>query len=419
MPISRHSVRKGATAGGKSREAERGVLMTQDSYGKGKTLIGADRENIMVIDDQPANLKLMEEMLRTAGYAVRSFPRGRLALAAAGSDPPDLILLDINMPEMNGFEVCAHLKQDAGLASIPVIFLSALSDTEDKVKAFKAGGVDYVTKPFQYEEVQSRVETHLAIQRARRTELELLEKTLSGAIKTMADLVHLTGASLSTRSRSIRGIVGHLTRRLGVTDPWQYDLAAVLCLIGCVVLPPDVFERAYGRTPAKGDDEMFSSHPETAATLLANIPRLENVAQMIRGQLTACGPADSHNVVAMGACMLRVAFELDRRMFGGMSYRAALDQLKAAERGLPPAIIAAVEDYLPPQAVFESKLLRLSELRVSMIADADIMTADGNFMIIPKGTVLQQAIIERIRNFDLTRGIRQPIHVRVEIALRS
>ena len=84
---------------------------------------------IMVVDDQPANLKLMEEILRQEGYNVRSFPRGRLALAVAGEDQPDLILLDITMPEMNGFEVCEQLKSDPKLAPIPVIFLSALSDT--------------------------------------------------------------------------------------------------------------------------------------------------------------------------------------------------------------------------------------------------------------------------------------------------
>lgn len=118
---------------------------------------------IMVVDDTPANLKLLEDLLRNEGYQVRSFPKGRLALAAAANDPPDLILLDINMPEMTGYEVGEQLKADPKLASIPVIFLSALNDTSDKVHAFRTGGVDYVTKPFQYEEIRARVQTHLRI----------------------------------------------------------------------------------------------------------------------------------------------------------------------------------------------------------------------------------------------------------------
>ena len=121
--------------------------------------------NIMVVDDQPANLKLLEDMLRQQGYRVRSFPRGRLALSAALQHPPDLILLDITMPEMNGYDVCKQLKSDQKLSSIPVIFLSALGDTADKVKAFQSGGVDYVTKPFHFDEVQARVQTHLDLRR--------------------------------------------------------------------------------------------------------------------------------------------------------------------------------------------------------------------------------------------------------------
>src|SRR3984957_20242437 len=99
------------------------------------------QSDIMVVDDNPANLKLLEDMLLRRGHEVRSFPRGRLALAAAAKHPPDLILLDINMPEMNGYEVCERLKATAGLSAIPVIFLSALNEIQDKVKAFQSGAV--------------------------------------------------------------------------------------------------------------------------------------------------------------------------------------------------------------------------------------------------------------------------------------
>jgi DNA-binding response OmpR family regulator len=131
------------------------------------------QETIMVVDDTPANLNLLERMLQAKGYLVLTFPRGAVALAAAVKSPPDLILLDINMPEMNGFEVCERLKADVVLQDIPVIFISALTATEDKVKAFAVGGVDYVCKPFKLEEVNARVETHL---RLRRQQFELEEE---------------------------------------------------------------------------------------------------------------------------------------------------------------------------------------------------------------------------------------------------
>jgi signal transduction histidine kinase len=129
------------------------------------------KTNIMVVDDTIANLKLLEGILGKRGYRVRSFPRGRLALAAAALEAPDLILLDINIPEMNGYEVCERLKADPVLAPIPVIFISALNEMLDKVKAFGCGGVDYIGKPFQIEEILARVENHLNLRRLRK-ELE-------------------------------------------------------------------------------------------------------------------------------------------------------------------------------------------------------------------------------------------------------
>src|SRR5438874_8884668 len=107
---------------------------------------------ILVVDDTAANLQVLAGMLKDRGYKVRPVPSGKLALLAARRDPPDLILLDINMPEMNGYEVCEHLKADDTLKGIPVIFISALTEQLDKVKAFAIGGVDYLTKPFQMEE---------------------------------------------------------------------------------------------------------------------------------------------------------------------------------------------------------------------------------------------------------------------------
>ncbi len=148
-----------------------------------------NRASVMVVDDQPANLKLLEDMLTNHGYAIRSFPRGELALASAAQTPPDLILLDINMPQMNGFEVCQRLKADHRLAEIPVIFLSALTEVEDKIKAFQCGGVDYVTKPFQIAEVLARVETHLELHRLQRA-LERHSERLQATVRSRtAELV--------------------------------------------------------------------------------------------------------------------------------------------------------------------------------------------------------------------------------------
>ena len=126
-------------------------------------LISKPIADILVIDDTPENLALLSQMLTERGYKVRSVTKGSTGLRGAIAAPPDLILLDVKMPQMNGYEVCQKLKADERTQDIPVIFISALGDVLDKVKAFQVGGVDYITKPFQVEEVLARLQTHLTI----------------------------------------------------------------------------------------------------------------------------------------------------------------------------------------------------------------------------------------------------------------
>ncbi len=137
----------------------------------GKTssvLIDNQPTKILVVDNQPSNLRFLSNMLTQHGYKVQRAISGQLALNAATTAPPDLILLDVIMPQMNGYEVCQRLKAMPATQDIPIIFLSALHETPDKVKGFKVGGVDFITKPFQVEEVLARIENQLTIQNLQR-----------------------------------------------------------------------------------------------------------------------------------------------------------------------------------------------------------------------------------------------------------
>jgi signal transduction histidine kinase len=176
----------------------------------------ADRGNILVVDDTPANLRLLTGILNGKGYKVRPVPSGELALSAARGMPPDLILLDIMMPQMNGYEVCQQLKADTGTRDIPVIFISAIDDVLDKVKAFAVGGVDYITKPFQMEEVLVRVETHLAmcqLQNKLRHKNEELTVTLAQLQETQNQLVQ--SEKMAALGQLIAGIAHEINTPLG------------------------------------------------------------------------------------------------------------------------------------------------------------------------------------------------------------
>ncbi len=137
-------------------------------------------EDIVLIDDNPHNLHLLINILKEQGYLVRPFTSGKQALSAIGKEKPDLILLDIRMPEMDGYEVCLALKSNENLKQIPVLFISAMHDTEEKVKALKAGAVDYITKPFQEAEVLARIESQLTILKQRRQLESILNSSQDG-----------------------------------------------------------------------------------------------------------------------------------------------------------------------------------------------------------------------------------------------
>ena len=126
------------------------------------------RPSVLIVDDLPNNVRLLSIMLTEKGYQVRKAINGQMALNTVRSLIPDLILLDINMPDLNGYQVCEQLKADEKTREIPVIFISALDDVLDKVKAFQVGGVDYISKPFQGEEVMARIENQLTICRQKK-----------------------------------------------------------------------------------------------------------------------------------------------------------------------------------------------------------------------------------------------------------
>ncbi|MEZ4526530.1 MAG: response regulator [Desulfobacterales bacterium] len=168
---------------------------------------------VLIVDDTPANLHLLKTILSGQGYAVKSAPDGAFALNYARRTPPDLILLDIRMPEMDGYQVCEALKADARTRDVPVIFVTALRDSPDKVRAFSAGGVDFVTKPFDKDEVLARVRTHLRLRNMRRE----LEERNSQYCREIAER-RQTEQALCESSAHLKAIMDVLPDKLFVLD---------------------------------------------------------------------------------------------------------------------------------------------------------------------------------------------------------
>lgn len=178
-------------------------------------------EDILVVDDTSANLRLLADLLAKHGYRVRPASDGALALKSVVAKIPDLILLDVSMPDMDGYEVCRRLKADEKSSRIPVIFISAFGDTHQKVKGFEAGGVDYITKPFEAEEVLARVRTHLQLRR-----VEELQRAFEEIqrLKVQLELQNSYLQEAVVEAKAFGALVGHSAALKHIVS--QIDLVA-------------------------------------------------------------------------------------------------------------------------------------------------------------------------------------------------
>ncbi len=186
----------------------------------------SSKGSILVVDDHYANLSLLTQVLSEGGYEVRVAPNGKLALKSVLATPPDLILLDIMMPEMDGYQVCDRLKADKKTRDIPVIFLSALGEALDKVKAFDVGGVDYITKPFDPVEVVARIKNHL---RLREVELKLidqnalLQKQIESRRQAEVEIRLLLATTQAiSRCDDVHSALAAVLRLVCITIQWNY-----------------------------------------------------------------------------------------------------------------------------------------------------------------------------------------------------
>lgn len=186
-------------------------------------IVNQNSGTLLIVDDSRANLQLLETLLASQGYVIHLAENGQKALEMAHAVAPDLILLDVMMPEMNGYEVCLHLKEQDDLRDIPVIFISALDEVMDKVMGFRVGGVDYIVKPFQVEEIIARIDTHLEL-RWKRWEIERLreweQNYYQKIMELKNDLVSTASHNIKTPLSNILNGV-HLLRKTANLPPKQ------------------------------------------------------------------------------------------------------------------------------------------------------------------------------------------------------
>lgn len=260
-----------------------------------KSPVEPPKGNILVVDDTPDNLRVLSSMLTKRGHTVRKALNGQMALTACQTVLPDLILLDINMPGMNGYEVCAFLKSSENTWNIPVIFISVLDEALDKVKAFSVGGADYITKPFQIEEVLARVENQLTVRRLQISlqdrnrllkeqnalllqEIEKRRRAESALQKANEKLQLLADYDSLTGIANRRHFDEYLEREWKRSSRDKLHLALILCDIDCFKLYNDTYGHQAGDNSLKQVAGAISRAVKRPADLVARYGGEEFVA---------------------------------------------------------------------------------------------------------------------------------------------
>lgn len=252
--------------------------------------------NVLAVDDTPASLKLLTDLLKNEGYKVRSSISGEMALAAAAASPPELVLLDINMPGMNGYEVCTRLKAEPVTRDIPVIFVSALSETVEKVKGFELGAVDFVTKPYQREELLARVQTHLELYRLRHTLEQTVEErtallraserklrsTLMDTIAILAAAAEMRDPYTGGHMRRVAQIAAAIASEMNMPEEQTEGLflAALVHDIGKIRVPLEILSKP-GRL-LEVEFALIKNHVVAGHEILRTVDFPWPVAEMVK-----------------------------------------------------------------------------------------------------------------------------------------
>lgn len=254
-----------------------------------------NKGNVLAVDDTPASLKLLTYILKTEGYEVRSAISGKLALYSATNNPPDLVLLDIRMPEMDGYEVCRRLKAHPATRDVPVIFVSAVSETEEKVQGFEVGAVDFVTKPYQRDELLARVRTHLELNHLRNHLEELVEErttellesekklktNLLDSIATLAAIVEMRDPYTAGHQRRVAELAVAIakTLQLPAEQVEGIHLASVVHDIGKIRVPAEILNKP-GRL-TRLEFELIKEHAQNGYEILKTIDFPWPIAQIV------------------------------------------------------------------------------------------------------------------------------------------
>ena len=374
---------------------------------------------ILIVDDSPEMIDILRDILPdNIKKQVAIDGISALKLLNSSKELPDLILLDIIMPGIDGFEVCRRIKRVGRFREIPIIFISSLNESFDKVKAFEVGAVDYITKPFNREEVLARIDTHLELYNSRNVIKKLYSETIQGTIGAMNDMLVIANPEVSKFSNSMKLYSEKIMEELEISDVWDLKLACVLSGLGMLSdnMKKSKMKNVSGKDELRRDvdADIVKAYESLSLSndIINRIPRFEAITKIMEKAMVPLEeeyrniPLEDMKLDALKGQILRSLIYYLHKFENEKNYISIIEEMKESE-----------EEYYPPQmldklAKVQNDLINneilnvgINELRPQMILVENLYCPDGRLML-KSGSELSEQMIMLIKNFGLLEDIR-------------
>ena len=379
---------------------------------------------VLVVDDDPVVRKLTRQLLSPLAEAVHCVANGEDALRVAPELDPDLILLDVNMPGMDGFDVCRQLRREHRTREIPIIMVTALNDRDSRLRGLDAGADDFISKPYDRMELKTRVRTILRVNRYRRLmeERDHRKRAWRGALGVLSELLAIRDPATFGVAQRVERRALDLSRRLKSGHHDLIRLSALFCQLGRLTIPDSVLSKAASNHDlSRGERAMMQSIPESSRAMLAHIPELKRVGTVVYWQDKNYDGTGFPNTdmdgrsIPLASRIIRVARDFEQLIEDGLSSDEAQLRLHSQDRWYDPAVLTALDAQLLDEAAeysLRARTVTLAELRIGMDILEDISTVDDRLVVVGAGTQLTGPMLERLHNFARLKGIREPIVIK-------
>jgi response regulator RpfG family c-di-GMP phosphodiesterase len=405
---------------------EADLSASRESDGRGSfcavesTLVTASTQTILIVDDNASAVAALEALLAPLGHRILVARDGEQALATAQAERPDMMLLDVMMPGLNGFQVCQAIRAHPDTRDLPVVLITALQDQDSRIEGLRAGADDFLSKPVDRLELRTRVKATLRADRYRRqlAQHQVQTTMLEGCVSIMRDILSMVDPPVFGQTRRMERVVRQLGEAIDYAPLWELEVAALLCQVGRVTLPEDV--RTLSSQPHKlgpRDAKLVRHIPDVGAQLLDHVPGFERVSEIVAWQdkrFDGTGhpsEAVSGSDIPLGARILRLVRDLLTLEDGGLGRRAALEVCRGRPGHYDPELIEVALDIFVSDESMD-QLVNLRELTPGMMTRSSICDTSGRVMVAP-GQELTPTMIARLKNFQERLGLVEPFEVRL------